>query len=194
MHHVVGILLAAGRGRRFDPEGRQDKLLVSLDAGQSVLLQSALHLRAWVDRLIIITRPGRAAMFQASCQGLEAEWVEAQEADLGMGASLKAGVSASPLPLTGWLIGLADMPWIHAQTYQQVRQSLETGCDLARPCHQGRPGHPVGCSSRVADAVMSLRAAAGLGQLFQGSTLNIQQLDVNDPGCTRDIDLPADLD
>ena len=40
-----GILLAAGYGRRFDPEGRQDKLLASMADGRPVLWHSARALR-----------------------------------------------------------------------------------------------------------------------------------------------------
>ncbi len=194
MHQVVGILLAAGRGLRFDPEQRRDKLLARLDSEQTVLHQSALRLHAWVDRLVVVTRPGRARVFQSFCPGLEADWVEASDADLGMGASLKAGVGALPPPVQGWLIGLADMPWILSPTYQKVRQALDHHCDVVRPVHGGRPGHPVGCASRVLEAVMSLPVSAGLGGMFHRSGLNVQQIEVSDPGCTRDIDHPTDLD
>ncbi|MBX9870265.1 MAG: hypothetical protein K2X63_10725, partial [Burkholderiaceae bacterium] len=40
-----GILLAAGRGRRFDPTGQQHKLLQTLSSGASVITTSALHLQ-----------------------------------------------------------------------------------------------------------------------------------------------------
>ena len=194
MHQVVGILLAAGRGLRFDPEGRRDKLLERFDSGQTVLQQSALRLHDCVDRLVVVTRPGRTRDLQASCPGLEADWVEALDADLGMGASLKAGVGALPKPLIGWLISLADMPWILPQTYQQARQALERDCDLVRPVHHGQPGHPVGCASHLLEALMSLPATEGLASLFRRPGLIVEYLKVDDPGCTRDIDLLADLD
>lgn len=194
MHQVVGILLAAGRGTRFDPEGRLDKLLALLDCGQTVVHQSALHMLPWVDRLVVVTRPGRASELQSGCSGLQADWVEAPDADLGMGASLQAGLSAVPAGRHGWLIGLADMPWILPHTYRLVRQALENGMDLVRPVCGGRPGHPVGCASRLLDVAMSLPAEAGLGQLFHRPGLNVGQIEVTDPGCARDIDVPADLD
>jgi molybdenum cofactor cytidylyltransferase len=86
------------------------------------------------------------------------------------------------------------MPWILPQTYQQVRQALAGGCDVARPVHHDRPGHPVGCASRLKDAVMSLPDKDGLGSMFHRPGLHILQLEVSDSGCTRDIDFPADLD
>ena len=194
MHQVVGVLLAAGRGLRFDPEGRRDKLLAQLDAGQSVLQQSALHLLKWVDRLVVVTRPGRSAALQSACPGLDAEWVEAPDADLGMGASLKAAIFAVTPPQHGWMIGLADMPWISPQTYQQVRAALEQGVEVVRPVHGGHPGHPVGCASSLFDCIMSMPIEAGLGQMFRQPGRDILELEVTDPGCTRDVDFPEDLD
>ncbi|HEV7816123.1 MAG TPA: nucleotidyltransferase family protein, partial [Janthinobacterium sp.] len=38
---TVGILLAAGRGRRFDPSGLQNKLLQPLAQGEPVVAASA---------------------------------------------------------------------------------------------------------------------------------------------------------
>jgi len=194
MYQVVGVLLAAGRGLRFDPEGRRDKLLAKLDAGRTVLHQSALHLQHWVDRLVVVTRPGRSATLQSACPGLDAVWVEAPDADLGMGASLKAAVLALAPPQHGWMIGLADMPWILPQTYQQVRAVLEQGVDVVRPVHGGQPGHPVGCASSLLDCIISMPIDAGLGPMFRQPGRGIQALDVTDPGCTRDVDFPADLD
>ena len=193
MHQVVGVLLAAGRGLRFDPEGRRDKLLAQLDAGQSVLQQSALHLLKWVDRLVVVTRPGRSAALQSACPGLDADWVEAPDADLGMGASLKAAVLALAPPQHGWMIGLADMPWILPQTYQQVRAVLEQGVEVVRPVHGGHPGHPVGCASSLFDCIMSMPIEAGWGQMFRQPGRDILELEVTDPGCTRDVDFPEDL-
>ena len=38
---LTGILLAAGRGRRFDPEGARNKLLQRLPGGELVVAASA---------------------------------------------------------------------------------------------------------------------------------------------------------
>ena len=193
MHQVVGILLAAGRGLRFDPEGRRDKLLAELAAGRTVLQQSAMHMLPWVEALVVVTRPGRARVLQSCCPGLPAEWVEAPDADLGMGASIQAGMKALSVPRVGWLIGLGDMPWIHPQTYRQVRHALEQGRDVVRPLHDGRPGHPVGCAFGLMERVMSMPLGAGLGGLFGRPEFDRQQIEVTDPGCVQDVDIPADL-
>ena len=92
------------------------------------------------------------------------------------------------------MIGLADMPWILPQTYQQVRAVLEQGVEVVRPVHGGHPGHPVGCASSLFDCIMSMPIEAGLGQMFRQPGRDILELEVTDPGCTRDVDFPEDLD
>ena len=52
---VTGILLAAGRGRRFDPEGLRNKLLQPL-AGEPVVVHSARHLLAALPRVVAVVR------------------------------------------------------------------------------------------------------------------------------------------
>lgn len=194
MRQLVGILLAAGRGLRFDPLQRRDKLLEPLEDGLSVIAQSIRQMRPWVDELVVVTRPGRAGTLQAACQGLDAHWVEAACADAGMGASLKSGLAALALPQRGWLIGLGDMPWIQPSTYQHVRQAIEEGRAWVRPFSEGRPGHPVGCATRSAGVVMALPDAAGLGTVLQQPGLDCLRIDVSDTGCARDVDTPADLE
>lgn len=194
MQQLVGILLAAGRGLRFDPGQRRDKLLEPLDTGLTVIGQSIRQMRPWVDELVVVTRPGRAGALQAACHGSDAHWIEAAHADAGMGASLKSGLAALALPERGWLIGLGDMPWIQPSTYQLVRQAIEQGHAWVRPFSEGRPGHPVGCATRSADVVMALPDAAGLGAVLQQPGLDCLRIDVRDAGCARDVDTPADLE
>lgn len=55
--HPVGILLAAGRGRRFDPSGERNKLLQALPGGEPVVVASAHALLAVLPRVIAVVPP-----------------------------------------------------------------------------------------------------------------------------------------
>lgn len=50
----VGILLAAGRGRRFDPSGTRNKLLQPLPNGEPVAVASARALLAVLPKVIAV--------------------------------------------------------------------------------------------------------------------------------------------
>ena len=60
-----------------------------------------------------------------------------------MGHTLAAGVAAAP-DAAGWLIALADMPYIDPATYQAVIEALQTGASVAQPTYndgERRAGH-----------------------------------------------------
>ncbi|QJD99441.1 nucleotidyltransferase family protein [Massilia forsythiae] len=83
----VAILLAAGRGRRFDPDGRRNKLLQALPGGEPVVVASARKLLAAFPRVIAVTPPedgGVGALLAA----LGCEVTVCADADSGMAASL----------------------------------------------------------------------------------------------------------
>ncbi|MFP5394229.1 MAG: NTP transferase domain-containing protein, partial [Gammaproteobacteria bacterium] len=63
----VGILLAAGRGRRFAPDGERNKLLALLD-GEPVVAHSARVLLSACARVVAVVPPddgGVAALLRA---------------------------------------------------------------------------------------------------------------------------------
>ena len=66
MPEIIGLILAAGRGTRFDPTGRRNKLLAALPDGRTVLRASCANLLPWVDRMVVVTgahgAPLRAAL------------------------------------------------------------------------------------------------------------------------------------
>lgn len=191
MADVTGLLLAAGRGTRFDPTGRRNKLLAALPDGRTVLRASCESLLPWVDELVIVTglhgaplRPGLA--------DLPVRWVESDRVDFGMGASLKAGVQASQ-PAIGWLIALGDMPFIGSDTMRSMRATLERGVRLARPVHGDQPGHPVACAASMRDALLRLPDEAGIAALERRDPGVMVTVALEDPGCIRDVDRPGDL-
>ncbi|MGD7368386.1 NTP transferase domain-containing protein, partial [Ralstonia pseudosolanacearum] len=73
---VVGVLLAAGRGSRFDPDGTVNKLLAALPDGTPVAVQAARHLRAVLDDVV-------AVVPAAGTHGAEVERLAALLAEAG---------------------------------------------------------------------------------------------------------------
>jgi CTP:molybdopterin cytidylyltransferase MocA len=136
---VVGLLLAAGAGRRL---GRPKALL---DDGGG---------RTWLDRSVAALRDGglahvyvvvgAAGAAVAAAVPVGCEVVQASSWAQGMGASLHAGLTAvsAEEDADAVLVMLVDTPGVGPEV---VRRLLERSTPdvLARAAYDAEPGHPV---------------------------------------------------
>jgi molybdenum cofactor cytidylyltransferase len=185
---IVGILLAAGRGSRFG----SDKLLHRLADGRPLALAAAANLRPACDRLIVVLRPGSetlAGQFAAE----DCTLVECVDAEAGMGHSLAAGVRASP-DAAGWLVALADMPFVTTTSHRAVANQLRAGASLVASEYQGQRGHPVGFAARWFDQLACLTGDYGGRPILLTHRRQLVLCPVDDPGVLRDIDRPEDIE
>ncbi len=186
---ATGVLLAAGFGSRFDPDGLHNKLLARLPDGTPVAHESAHRLLQVVPHVLAVVRPGSEALARllndAGC-----DVVFAPVAERGMGASLAAGVEASA-DAKGWIVALADMPRIAATTIEAVARAVDGGASLVAPFYQGQRGHPVGFGIEHRNALLALDGDTGAKSLLMSQ--HVTRLSVDDPGILRDVDTPEDL-
>ncbi|PYE27627.1 molybdenum cofactor cytidylyltransferase [Paraburkholderia silvatlantica] len=186
---ATGVLLAAGTGSRFDPNGLRNKLLAPLPEGTCVARESAQRLLRVVPKVIAVVRPGAEALAHvlndAGC-----DVVFAPGAARGMGASLAAGVETDH-EAESWIVALADMPCIAVESIEAVARALDGGASLVAPFYRGQRGHPVGFGYAHRAALVALDGDAGARALL--STHPLTRVEVDDPGILRDVDTPADL-
>ncbi|WP_153159599.1 NTP transferase domain-containing protein [Zoogloea sp. 1C4] len=187
MARIVGLLLAAGQGRRFGA----DKLRQPLADGTPVAVAAARALNAACPESIVVLRPEQdelAGLIEA--EGLTV--IRSAAAHDGMGYSLAAGVAASP-DADGWLVALADMPRIHVDTLRSVADAIASGAALAAPTYAGQRGHPVGFAARWRDALMALEGDEGARSIIRRNAGLLIAIGTDDPGVLQDVDTPADL-
>jgi molybdenum cofactor cytidylyltransferase len=108
-----------------------------------------------------------------------------------MGASLACGVVAAK-DADAWVVALADMPWIAPATIGAVACQLNAGADIVAPTYRGVRGHPVGFARRHYAALAALTTDIGARSLIDCSD-RLTLIAVDDPGVTRDVDTPDDL-
>jgi molybdenum cofactor cytidylyltransferase len=182
-----GILLAAGRSTRFGA----DKLLHRLPDGTAVALASAQAMAAAMPRVVAVVREDNPALRDLlTAAGIAI--VAAPTADEGMGRSIAAGVAATA-DAAGWVVGLADMPFIRAPTIGKVLAALAAGSPLAAPAIRGQRGHPVGFDRRFRSALLALRGDEGARQLLREHRAQLDLIECADAGIIADIDRPGDL-
>jgi molybdenum cofactor cytidylyltransferase len=188
----VGILMAAGRGRRFDPAGGRNKLLQLLPSGEPVVAASARKLLAAVPRVVAVVPPDDGGV-AALLAGLGCEVTVCADADSGMAASLVHAIRVSLRTQApgAWLVALGDMPHVAPATLAALRDALAAGAPIAVPVHAGRRGNPGGFGRAHLDALLALEGDQGARRLLQ--TCPVTEVKVSDPGIFLDIDTPADL-
>jgi molybdenum cofactor cytidylyltransferase len=109
-----------------------------------------------------------------------------------MGASLATAVAASG-GVAGWVVALADMPFIRPETIGKVAAALAGGAAIVAPVYRGERGHPVGMSSRFRAQLEALSGDEGARALLKQHLALVKFIEVDDPGVCRDIDTPDDL-
>ena len=189
---IRGVLLAAGYSKRFG----SNKLLESLpaggpDAGTPIALASARHLLDALPRSLAVLRP-RAQRLGKLLRDAGCSTVICRNAAEGMGVSLAAGVRAAA-DADGWVVALADMPFIRAESIRAVAGALERGAPIASPSFRGERGHPVGFARDFYEELASLRGDSGARELLARHRGRLTLCEVDDPGVIRDIDERSDL-
>jgi molybdenum cofactor cytidylyltransferase len=185
----VGILLAAGCGTRFDASGAQNKLLQEIGNGDLVAVRAVGSLLAVLPTVVAVTRP-RAGALAACLEDAGCTIAECATAGLGMGASLAFAI-ARTRHAAGWVIALADMPYLQTATIRAVVDALEHGADIAVPVRLGQRGNPVGFSCRHLAALLRTTGDQGARTLLRAHP--VIEVEVGDDGIHRDIDTVFDL-
>jgi molybdenum cofactor cytidylyltransferase len=184
----VGILLAAGRGSRFDPCGAANKLLARLPDGEPVVAASARHLLGVLPRVVAVCADdGEVA---STLRTLGCEVTICPDARQGMGVSLAHAVRDS-LPADAWVVALGDMPFVQPATIRSLCDALAAGAHIAAPVLQGRRGNPVGFGGAHLAALLALQGDEGARHIVRSNEVAL--VAVSDPGIFADIDLPTDL-
>lgn len=189
---MVGILLAAGFSRRF---GAADKLLQVLPDGRPIALASAESLIKAIPISIAVVRPENTALAELLLNtGLKI--VLCHESDQEMADSLATAIRFSSnfeASSDGFVIALADMPFIQSSTITKVATKLSSSASIIIPSYLGQRGHPVGFAAKFRDALESLHGDEGARSIIKRYPNEVHLLPCNDAGILTDIDTPADF-
>ena len=139
--NVAAIVLAAGRGARFD--ATQSKLLA--DFGGRPLVRRAVEaaLGSRASKTIVVTGHARDEI-EPALAGLPLVFAHNPDFASGMASSLRAGL-AHAADSAGALALLADMPGVASPMLDQLIEAFNRAPDRAAvaPVYQGRRGNPV---------------------------------------------------
>jgi len=184
---IVGILLAAGQSTRFG----SNKLLHQLSDGTPMVLAATRHLTSVLSTTIAVVDDINNEVAKL----LKQEGVQVIEnplANEGMGTSIACGV-ANTRNARGWVIALADMPYINGSVIQAVVTALEQGADIIAPVYNKKRGHPVGFSARHAQTLTMLHDDRGAQGIIQLNSSSLELIKTTERGVIHDIDTPESI-
>lgn len=182
-----GILLAAGSGRRFGSH----KLLHPLPDGHPLGIASARNLIQVLPNSIAVIRPNDDEL-KTALQTLGYGVIENPNHEEGMGNSLSCVLKADSAA-QGWVIALADMPWIQQSTIQEIANRIEQGASIVAPTYQRERGHPVGFASKWKMSLSELGGDQGARNLIKEHSNELELVQVDDAGIVTDIDYLGQL-
>ena len=189
---VCAVVLAAGRSSRYRAVNDQDKLLApSLSDAHSppVIGATLTTLQGIAERTVVVVDHNNGRL----CQ-----WLQANASRLrievfavgsrGLGHSLSQAVARFPAR-RGWLVALADMPYVREDTLCKLAAAIDES-SLVAPVFDGRRGHPRGIGTRHWGALLELEGDLGAQELFRHEP--VIEISAGDPGVLQDIDEPQD--
>ena len=178
---IAGLLLAAGRSRRFG----SDKLSAKLD-GSAVIRWSAKAL-ASLDEVYVVVPPGADALMQALSR-LDVRFVVNLARDEGMASSIRAGIAALSDDVVAVVIALADQPQLRPDVIAKLCDRWRSGdVAAAAPVYRDGQGNPVLFGRECFDALLALRGDTGARSVLEA---------LGKRGATIQVDdvMPVDID
>ncbi|AXH64328.1 nucleotidyltransferase family protein [Providencia huaxiensis] len=181
----IGILiLAAGKSERFQNAGGKGSKLNFVLEENTVFEKTLCNSIDSGLPMHVVTRPENEGVINNCLQfNIPYSLINSN----GLGDSIAFGVKNTS-NLDGWIIHLADMPYINSHLFIRVANKLKQ-YTLVRPVYNGLPGHPVGISAKYYSDLIKLSGDEGAKSILQNNF--VYKLDINDENVVKDIDYPS---
>lgn len=183
---IVGIVLAAGRGRRFGGV----KQLAPFHGRP--LLEHALTAMAGSDvddAVVVLGFAAQRILAEADLHGIRP--VLCDEWETGQAASLRTGVAAAA-DADAAVVTLADQPLVTSAAIGRLIARRAAGVDGLRATYGGEPGHPVLVERPLLDRVVELRGDVGARDLL--ALARVRAVPCDGLGSAADLDTREQLE
>ncbi|WP_226378528.1 nucleotidyltransferase family protein [Pseudonocardia oceani] len=185
---VTGLLLAGGAGRRM---GRP-KALVEIDG--EPLVRRALRVLADGGCAPLVVVLGAAADDVRSVLPAGVRAVEAPDWESGMGASLRAGLSAlGDAGPDAALVHLVDLPGVTAEAVARLVAGDPGPAALRRAAYDGRLAHPVLLGRSHWPAVVDSATGDAGARAYLRDNPDVEPVECGDVAVPDDVDTPEAL-
>ncbi|TYL36985.1 nucleotidyltransferase family protein [Natronococcus pandeyae] len=188
MGELIGIVLAGGRGTRFE-DG--NKLLATVD-GDPIVSHAARSLDVdSVDHTIAVLGHDADAVEKVVAAHVD-ETTYNPEYARGQSQSVRLGArAASERDADAAIFLPGDMPCVDETTVERLVEAYRDGRhDVVVPTSDGQRGNPVLFDAAQFDTLQELSGDTGGRAVFE--TADVHRIAVDDPGVHLDVDTVAD--
>lgn len=194
---VVGVLLAAGTGTRFEDDdmgsqGPRTKLVATLQGEPLVRHAGRTMAESGLGEVVVVVGDASDLVIEAlSGFGLNA--VRNPEYHRGQSTSLRKGVRAAvSLEADAAVFALGDMPLVDPATIDRlVEVHAAEGAGIVVPTYDDRQGNPVLFDRMHFENLAHVTGDQGGRRLFKDRS--VRRVPVEDPGIHEDVDTVDDL-
>jgi molybdenum cofactor cytidylyltransferase len=187
---AIAVVTAAGSAERFGSR----KLLALVD-GEPLLDRTIRSLlEGGVSEVIVVVGTDGRAELERDVNAMNdarVRPVENPDPSRGMFSSIQVGVATASGDALLVLPG--DMPFVRAETVRAVIDKYRERPAIVSPRNRGKRGHPVALPLTLRDEIRDTPATANLHEVIKKHADLRVDLEVDDPGINRDVDIPADL-
>ena len=189
---VIGVVLAAGQGRRFaaTAPGTPLKLLALIDGESMVRRTVTSLLDGGADRCVVVVSAETQAAVAVALKDLPVTLTVNPKPARGMFSSIQCGVAHLREEDRGVLLP-GDMPYVRPETVAIVLSAAFRSGLAVCPSHAGRRGHPLVLSTALRDRILQAPTDAILSEVRSLETC--LSVEVADSGIYHDVDRPEDL-
>ena len=193
MTSVLGVLLAAGQGTRFEAG---NKLLAEIDDEPVVDHAARTLVATRIDDVLAVLGhdADRVEDALADLADLDLRTVRNPDYEEGQATSVALGAQiADEEGFDAALFALGDLPCVAPETVRQLVETFEQGdAGIVVPTHGGQRGNPVLFGRDHFEELAGLSGDRGGRTLFESHP--VERVPVDDPGIHRDVDTVADLE
>lgn len=176
---TVGVLLAAGAGRRYG----KPKVLV--DGWLDIAVRALRH--GGCDDVVLVLGAAEVPAPPGVTKVTAADW------DAGLSASVRAGLAAAASKHADYaVLHVVDTPDVGATVVTRVMQRASVSrSGLARAQFGDRPGHPVVLARAHWAGVLAAMSGDSGADGYLRSRNDVEPVDCTDLATGRDIDKPS---
>lgn len=182
------MILAAGESKRMG----KPKLL--LPFGEKTMIETVIDrvIQSKVEKILVVLGSNREKI-EKKIGNLPLEIAVNPDFKEGMLSSVQRGLEALPEEAQAVLVFLGDQPSIPSEVIDSVINAFrKTGKGIVLPVYKGERGHPVLIDMKYRHEVENLNPEVGLRELVYGQPDDILEVEVDDAGILRDINVIED--